>query len=156
MQKKNKKRYIFIKLTLVLTICVIFAGAGFIADESYFRMIEGFIMQMQESAEHKPRVEQTYETNYMAQEYEADFLLLVNKQHMLDRDYVPEDLLNLSDFVPATKSAIYFNSQAVSDYVAMINEMDEYGLRDLYAVSGYRTYYQQDSLYRERVGSMSS
>ena len=75
---------------------------------------------------------------------------------MLDRDYVPEDLLNLSDFVPATKSAIYFNSQAVSDYVAMINEMDEYGLRDLYAVSGYRTYYQQDSLYKERVGSMSS
>ena len=138
MEGKNKKFIIF-KFLAISIVCAILAGAmhlensknGFYADDSFACANTG-------------KTEQS----------STDFLILVNQSNPIPEDFVPDNLINLSEIVPATKSVIYFNEQASEDYYNMLLEMREHGLSDLYAISGYRTYRQQEVLFNNRVNSL--
>lgn len=74
-------------------------------------------------------------------------LILVNKNHNLSKDFVPEELTYIS--IPRNKEMSL--TKSAND---ALNEMYESALKDnihLYAVSAYRTYDYQNSLYNNSV-----
>lgn len=76
----------------------------------------------------------------------AKQLMLVNKKNLLPEEYVPELLVDIAKSVSATKSEIFLQQPAAENYIKMIEAMKADGI-SLAAVSGYRTYQYQRTLY---------
>lgn len=72
--------------------------------------------------------------------------LLVNKENLLDENYIPDSLVDIAKLVSSTKNEIYLQQEAAENYMQMIEAMKADGI-SLAAVSGYRTYQYQRNLY---------
>ena len=80
---------------------------------------------------------------------EEDFVRLVNKEFLLDENYVPEDLVKIK--VKKTSSTAIEMRQAASDALDMMfADAKEEGVT-LYAHSGYRSYRTQNTMYYNRL-----
>lgn len=88
-----------------------------------------------------------FQTVYVDEKY----LVLANKENLLSRDYVPENLVKISGEVPSFKKDILLEKEAAGQYKLMIDAMMKEGLDQLYLISGYRDYGYQEGLYMNKV-----
>ncbi|WP_121615854.1 D-alanyl-D-alanine carboxypeptidase family protein [Virgibacillus halodenitrificans] len=81
-----------------------------------------------------------------------DQLALVNKQHALPADYIPEDLVTPKVRFPFTEDLPkkQMRQVAATALEKMFAAADKAGL-DLFAQSGYRSYERQDSIFASNV-----
>lgn len=88
----------------------------------------------------------SFYTNIQSTNLDKDYLMLVNKYHNLDNDYVPNNLVNV----------INGNGQVLNivnnELTEMYNDAKELGL-NLFAQSNYRSYSRQETLYNNYVKS---
>ena len=79
----------------------------------------------------------------------SDYIVLANKDHLLDSSYIPEDLVKLT--VRKISSDPIQMRQAASDALStMFDAAKEDGIY-LYAHSGYRSYKTQNTMYYNRL-----
>lgn len=95
----------------------------------------------------------TYKTDvsaYMDDLYPVDpsYLFLANKQHPMDADFVPEELVSVS--VPATR-IMELRRSAARALEAMFQEMAADGITDVSITSAYRSYTYQQYLFDRYV-----
>lgn len=102
------------------------------------------------------RENQTYTYNYTIDVSDSmdailsEHLVLANKTHALDRDYVPEELTVL-DCPVADGRKFELSYDAAKALSAMMLAMEVDGVTDVYVTSAYRTYTYQESLYEGYV-----
>jgi len=80
-----------------------------------------------------------------------DYMMLINANNPVDRDYKPGEMVDIAEFVSATKSSIYLEKQAAESYINMVNAMKDAGLGGISAVSGYRDYDYQARLHNAEI-----
>lgn len=74
-------------------------------------------------------------------------LQLVDKKNKLDRNYIPENLVNLSDYGLHTRyKTMLFIEEAIDDFVEMSNKATKDGI-DLFIASTYRPYEFQNKIF---------
>lgn len=71
-------------------------------------------------------------------------ILLVNKTHPLDRDYVPE---NLTKLTCKTVKEEWLVDAAATAVARLMDAMDRVGIRDVLVTSAYRSYERQETLF---------
>lgn len=74
-----------------------------------------------------------------------DYLILVNKDNMLDKDYIPENLVDCGSMY---KTGILINKDVLLAFNKMKMDMLEYGYH-IDIMSGYRDYKYQEKLYND-------
>lgn len=157
MKRKNrhKNRLIFVKLALAIGIIMILASSNFefIAEEKINSIKEIFAERKLNSIRDYIYAPAEHEEEPVVMPF--DFMMLVNKKNTVARSFVPDNLVNLAEYVPATKGVIELNARAASDYREMISEMQEAGITGLYAVSGYRSYATQEVLHNNKIASFN-
>lgn len=80
---------------------------------------------------------------------EEEYIRLVNKENLLEEDYIPKDLVKIK--VQKTSSTAIEMRQVASDALdEMFSDAKEEGLT-LYAHSGYRSYRTQNTMYYNRL-----
>lgn len=86
-----------------------------------------------------------------AQAQTADTLqMLVNKTYMLDRAYIPENLVDLDEYM-AAGSRVQLQREAAEAMGRMVRAAAEAGITDIYGQSGYRSYSTQSGLYSDKT-----
>ncbi|MBO4950590.1 MAG: M15 family metallopeptidase [Clostridia bacterium] len=83
--------------------------------------------------------------SYMNPENADEFIALINSSHKLKKDYVPEDLFQISDTIEGL-SGEKLRLNAAKALEAMFIEMRAHGFSGVGAVCGYRSYDYQKSL----------
>lgn len=78
------------------------------------------------------------------------YLVLVNKDKTVDKNYAPDDLVTLSTKY-AAREGIKLQDAAAKAVCAMLDEMRKNGFKDISVTSGYRTYANQESLYNTYI-----
>ena len=79
-------------------------------------------------------------------------ILLVNADHRLDADYVPEGLVNLYEMRHSFRlasSEIYLTRETYEAMERMFHAAEEQGMNGFYITSGYRSYQRQAEVYAE-------
>ena len=79
-------------------------------------------------------------------------ILLVNAEHRLPADYVPEGLVNLYQMRHSfrlAKSDIYLTRETYEAAEKMFHAAEEQGMNGFYITSGYRSYERQKEVYAE-------
>ena len=79
-------------------------------------------------------------------------ILLVNAQHRLPADYVPEGLVNLYQMRHSFRlasSEIYLTRETYEAAERMFHAAEEQGMNGFYITSGYRSYQRQGEVYAE-------
>ncbi len=87
---------------------------------------------------------------------EMDFLVLVNREHTVDKNYVPSDLVDIADVVPSSLLKVKYrgtraNRTAVEALQAMLEDAVDAGIGNWQVSSAYRTYADQESLVEDSV-----
>lgn len=75
------------------------------------------------------------------------YLMLVNKKHVLGKDYEPENLTKLNASLTLYGKEIWLDNNAAKAAEAMIAEMRACGFNNIYITSGHRSYSYQSTLY---------
>ncbi len=75
-----------------------------------------------------------------------DFLILVNEAHPVGEQYEPKDTDNIGNYAPTTR-IVNMRQEAVNSYAAMNAQMRAEGIYGLMAISGYRSYSYQKTLF---------
>ena len=93
------------------------------------------------SAEHAPKM---------------DYLILVNRQNKLDKNYVPSDLVNIADVIPSSVLKVKYkgtkaNRTAAEALGRMLQDAVDQGIGDWQVSSAYRTYRDQQALVDQSV-----
>lgn len=79
---------------------------------------------------------------------ENELLLLVNKKNKLDKNYLPPDLLNLTNKdLPSTKTNFQLRKIILEDLKIMIEDAQKYDV-SLIIISAYRSYQNQEDIYK--------
>ncbi|ERI91488.1 serine-type D-Ala-D-Ala carboxypeptidase [Clostridiales bacterium oral taxon 876 str. F0540] len=83
-----------------------------------------------------------------------NLLMLVNKNHQLEKDYVPRNLVKAEvSFLPsASDEEMLMQRHAAEALKEMFEAADKQGLK-LFGVSAYRSFDSQQSLYNEKLKS---
>ena len=81
----------------------------------------------------------------------GNYMMLINANNPLERDYKPEEMVDIAQHVSATKSSIYLETQASESYIKMVNAMKNDGIIGFAAVSGYRDYDYQTRLHNAEI-----
>ena len=76
-----------------------------------------------------------------------DYLLLVNRDNLLNKTYIPLDLVDSKSIY---KDNILINSKVLRMFNLMRNDAKKYGY-DIDIMSGYRTYEYQEKIYNKLV-----
>ena len=88
----------------------------------------------------------TFYTNIQSTNLDKDYLILVNKYHNLDNDYVPSNLVNV---INGNGQVLNMVNNSLTE---MYNDAKELDL-NLFAQSNYRSYARQETLYNNYVKS---
>ncbi len=90
-------------------------------------------------------------TSLFPSEDPSDLLILVNKEHKIPSDYIPELILpNVAPTSADKAENIYLRPEAAAALEALFQAAASEGY-NLYAVSGYRSYATQSSIYKRKV-----
>ena len=93
----------------------------------------------------------TYEYEINVSEYlesiKSEYLLLVNKSNFLGEDYEPEDLTNVMGATDGESQRLRYDAERA--LYAMMLDMEQAGVEDVYVTSSYRSYAYQYRLYWE-------
>ena len=82
---------------------------------------------------------------------DTDYMILVNANNSVERNYKAEEMIDIAKHVPATKAVVYLEKQAAESYIKMDAAMKEDGITGLAAVSGYRDYDYQSRLHNAEI-----
>ena len=85
-----------------------------------------------------------------------DYLILVNRQNKLDKNYVPSDLVNIADVIPSNILKVKYkgtkaNRTAAEALGRMLQDAVDQGIGDWQVSSAYRTYKDQQALVDQSV-----
>lgn len=90
----------------------------------------------------------SFYTNTLESNNLTNDLILVNKKYYLKKDFVPDDLVTVSN--EYSKKKVRISEKALKNYIKMIDDLRKEGLNvDL--ISGYRSYKYQKNLYDNYV-----
>jgi len=78
-------------------------------------------------------------------------MILVNTQNPLPETYIPDDLVEIKDYISLTKKSITLREVAAKALEQMTDAMAKDGITDIKATSGYRSYQYQLSLYQNKI-----
>jgi len=81
------------------------------------------------------------------------YLILVSSNHLLGRDYVPENMVDIQKQVSSLNREILLERTAAEALESMLNAMEGQVTKTLTVVSGYRTYEYQENLFNKEVDS---
>lgn len=79
------------------------------------------------------------------------YLKLVNKNNALGEDYVPDGIVDVDKAYTLYEKSVQLEESAAKAAIAMINEMREQGITNMYITSGYRDYAYQKKLFDNYV-----
>lgn len=92
---------------------------------------------------------------YMNPENKDDYLILINDSNKLSKDYIPDDLIEISD-TRSDRSKEKMRFYAAKALEAMFIEMRANGFNNTSVISGYRSYeYQKNLLENETKAHLS-
>lgn len=80
----------------------------------------------------------------------SNLLILVNDKNLISREYIPQNLYNIGDFMPITKNKVLVREEVYNSLKLMYQDLKECGL-ELNGVSGYRNYEYQENLFNNEV-----
>lgn len=110
--------------------------------EDYFS-IE--LMRIRNNYQHIEAINYYYHRKIEPAKFKDTYLILVNKNFYLTKDYVPNNLINIPEIsIKHANKNIMLQSIVIEAYIKMITELE---LSNLYIFSGYRDYYKQEALY---------
>ena len=133
----------------VLIICLVFVmTASFAAAEALDHSVLGDIEEAQMVAEGDAW---TYPIPYHLL-ITSDYIHLVNRERLLDEDYVPDDLLDDLKCRKVSYDPIQMRETAANALYTLFDAAQEDGIY-LYAHSGYRSYRTQKTMYYRRLES---
>ena len=89
---------------------------------------------------------------------EMDYLILVNREQTVDKNYVPSDLVSIADVVPSSVLKVKYkgtraNRTAVEALGRMLEAAIDEGIGNWQVSSAYRTYADQQRLVDDSVAS---
>ena len=76
---------------------------------------------------------------------------LINIDNQLDRNYRPENMINIASYVRAIRNPILLEENAANAYIRMVASMREYGITDMAAISGFRDWDHQNRLHNAQI-----
>jgi len=76
---------------------------------------------------------------------------LINIDNPLDRDFRPENMINISDYVRALRNPLMLEESAANAYIRMAASMHEYGITDMAAISGFRDWEHQNRIHNAQI-----
>ena len=82
-----------------------------------------------------------------------DLLIDVNKNNCLPVDYVPDDLVNISDYEIPENSAFMLRKIVMQDLQEMVSQAKKEGI-GLKVISAYRSYQKQGQIYNSWVAQL--
>lgn len=82
-------------------------------------------------------------------------VLLINGDNMLERDFRPENMIDISPYVRSQRSPMLLEESAGNAYIRMVTSMHEYGITNLAAISGFRDWEHQNTLHNNRINSLA-
>lgn len=96
----------------------------------------------------------------LATDHSREYLMLVNKLHSLDADYVPSTLVRLgADIVISWQEdlgGLYLESRTAQALLEMIEEMKADGIDDIWVTSAYRDYAYQTKTFNGYIAREAS
>jgi len=92
---------------------------------------------------------------------EMDYLILVNRDKPLDKNYTPSDLVNIADVIPSSTLKVKYkgtraNRTATEALGRMLEDAVEEGIADWQVSSAYRGYKDQQALVDQSVNKFKS
>jgi|GEM_PF-886774 len=84
---------------------------------------------------------------------DEELILLVNKDYHLDRNYVPNDLVDVTSRYKTNKKALQLRKIILNDLDLMINDAKKENI-DLIIISAYRSYETQERVYNYWVKNL--
>ena len=84
----------------------------------------------------------------------SDYLVLVNRDNLLDKDYVPADLVTDLSCRKVSSTKIQMRQTAADALCVLFDAAQADGIT-LYAHSGYRSYQTQNTMYYNRLKKMN-
>lgn len=91
---------------------------------------------------------------YMNPENIDEYITLINTSHMLTSDYVPGDLVEISNTRKDGRAPQKMRLYAAKALEALFIEMRANGFTDVSVTSGYRSYEYQTSIFKNEVASL--
>lgn len=139
------KRNDRISVVLILALLTAAPCAAEMLDLSALGEIE----EAQTFAEEAPKKEWTYPISYELLTT-SDYIVLANRDCLLDEDYVPEDLTKDLSCRKISYDPIQMRQTAADALCALFDAAEKDGIY-LYAHSGYRSYRTQKTMYSNRL-----
>ncbi len=81
----------------------------------------------------------------------SNYVSLIDQQYSLSPEYVPADLIDIAVLVPSAKNQIFMAEEAALALRDMVAAMASDGVDDVIAISGYRSYSYQQTIFENRV-----
>lgn len=88
---------------------------------------------------------------YMNPENRDEYLILINQTHPLGSDYIPSDLVDITDTRKDGRAKQKMRLYAAKSLEALFIEMRAAGFTDVSVTSGYRSYAYQQSLLNNEI-----
>ena len=88
---------------------------------------------------------------YMNPANRDEYLILINADNMLDKDYVPGDLIDIVDTRKDGRATQKMRLYAAKALEALFIEMRANGFTDVSVTSGYRSYATQENSFRREI-----
>jgi len=82
-------------------------------------------------------------------------VMLVNGDNMLERDFRPENMIDISPYVRSQRSPLLLEENAGNAYIRMVASMREYGITNVAAISGFRDWDHQYNLHNNRINALA-
>jgi len=82
-------------------------------------------------------------------------VLLINQDNMLERDFRPENMIDVAPYVRSQRSPMLLEENAGNAYIKMIASMHEYGITNVAAISGFRDWKHQYNLHNNRINALA-
>ncbi|MDR1028744.1 MAG: M15 family metallopeptidase [Clostridiales Family XIII bacterium] len=94
--------------------------------------------------------------DYIAPADPAPYLVLVNKTHLIDRDFVPGDLIDVRSTRQDGRATQRMTEAAAKALEAFMAEAAAEGITDVTVTSAYRSYDEQNSIFNMNVDNQQS
>ena len=83
-------------------------------------------------------------------------VLLVNADNRLERDFRPEYMIDISQYVRSQRSPLLLEEGAGNAFIAMVASMREDGITNMAAMSGFRDWEHQERLHNNQISRLAA
>lgn len=81
----------------------------------------------------------------------VSFPLLISEYFMLEKDYQPQETIDISKHTQTTRSPLYMEYEAAQNFILMMNDCKAAGIKNAAGQSGLRSYSYQQQLFSNKV-----